>query len=63
MWVKFKIWINRLWVIGRYSKIAYFRLYPNPGFMIPFGKKRIRYSKFYGWKVTKAPTPTNPKGL
>jgi hypothetical protein len=62
--VEFKNRVNRLWVIGRRSKIAYVRFYPNPGFMLPLWKnKRVRYSKFYGWKITKAPTDSNPRGL
>lgn len=64
MWSRFKIWVNQLWVLGRRSKIAYLRFYPNPGFMFPIGpNKRVRYSKFYGWKITKAPTKDNPRGL
>jgi len=55
---------NKIWCIGRRSDTAYIRFYPNPGFMIPwFGNKRLRYSKFYGWKITKAPTIGNPRGL
>lgn len=57
------IW-NKLWCIGRRSNVAYLRFYPNPGFMIPWKNgKRLRWSKFYGLKITKAPTPTNPRGL
>lgn len=57
-------YFNQLWCIGRRSNLAYIRFYPNPGFMIPIGRnKRFRWSKFYGAKVTKAPTPENPKGL
>ena len=32
---------NKVWALGRKSKIWYLRIYPNPGFMIPwFGGKR-----------------------
>jgi hypothetical protein len=56
--------LNRLWALGRRSKVAYLRFYPNPGFMLPCGlDKRIRWSWSEGWRLTKAPTPKNPKGL
>jgi len=40
---------NKVWCLGSTN---YIRLYPNPGFSIPFFfNKRIKWSKFYGWKV------------
>ena len=60
-------WLGRfdqVWVLGRHSTVAYLRFYPNPGFMVPWpGNRRLRWSKFYGFAITKAPTPTNPRGL
>jgi hypothetical protein len=57
-------WLDRLWCIGRRSNVAYVRFYPNPGFMLPLiPGKRLRWSKHYGWKVTKSPVPGNPRGL
>jgi hypothetical protein len=61
------IWLrllDRLICLGRRSNVYYIRFYPNPGFMAPwFHGKRIRWSKFYGWSVTKAPIEGNPKGV
>ena len=63
MWNRLALRLDRMWVIGRRSTVAYLRLYPNFGFMLPwFGGKRLRYSKFYGWAVTKPPTAGNPTG-
>lgn len=46
--------LDRLWAIGRKSKVAYLRFYPNPGFMLPwFGGKKLKWSKHYGWTVKK----------
>ncbi len=57
-------YFDQLWCLGRRNNTAYLRFYPNPGFMIPwFGGKRLRWSKFYGWAITKPPTPGNPRGL
>ena len=54
---------DRIWVLGRRSTVAYLRLYPNPGWMIPVGvDRRLRWSKFYGFQWTRAPKPGNPKG-
>lgn len=63
MFTQFKTWANQLWVIGRRSNYAYLRLYPNPGFMLPWFGKRIRWSKFYGFTLTNPPSQGNPKGL
>lgn len=55
---------NRLYCLGRRSTWAYLRFYPNVGFMLPWpGGKRLRWSVFYGFAVTKAPVPGNPRGL
>lgn len=55
---------KKLRAIGRQSRVAYLRFTPNPGFMVPLWPgKRLRWSRFYGWKVTKPPTPGNPRGL
>ena len=57
-------WADQLWVIGRHSTVAYVRFYPNPGVMLPwFTGRRLRWSWFYGWALTKAPVPGNPRGL
>lgn len=54
---------NRVWVLGRRSEFAYVRVWPNPGFMVPIWPgKRLRWSRFYGGRVTKPPAPGNPKG-
>ncbi len=49
-------WLDQLWAIGRRSNVAYIRFYPNPGFMLPLpGGKRLRWSIFYGARITRAP--------
>jgi hypothetical protein len=64
MFNKLLIWANQMWVIGRRSDTAYLRFFPNPGFMIPWpGGKRLRWSVFYGLKITNPPTLGNPRGL
>jgi hypothetical protein len=56
--------VDRLWVLGRRSTVAYVRLYPNFGFMLPIGRnRRLRWSRFYGWAITQAPRLGNPKGV
>ena len=42
--------LDRVWCLGRHAKTWYIRFYPNPGFFFTIGKRRLRWSKFYGWK-------------
>jgi len=41
---------SKLRILGRHSKKHYLRFYPNPGFMFTIFGRRIKWSKFYGWK-------------
>lgn len=41
--------LDRLMAIGRQSERAYVRFYPNPGFMLPWGSKRLVWSWHKGF--------------
>ena len=47
-YTRFVNWADSLWCVGRRSKTAYIRFYPNPGFMFPWGKRFVKWSVFYG---------------
>lgn len=56
MWRILINWFNQLWIINRRGTRFYIRLYPNPGFMVPwFGGQNLKWSKFYGWKFSPGP--------
>ena len=44
---------NRLWIVGRRNDHNFIRIFPNPGFSLKFGKKKIKWSKFRGLEISK----------
>ena len=53
--------LNRLLILGRRSERGYLRIYPNPGFMIPIGRRRLVWSWHKGMIVRSAGSRQQPE--